>query len=177
MLYYGIITFPFLSLDGCTTDAAEPSNGDHGQVIVSNTAFCARGKVGSMSEEGDEASSAPAGAASDQHRVAGAVRVLEGEEKKTKPHAVRSGGDSCSGGGEGGDDGGDGDDGGSGSGSGSGSGGGGGVTVTARGLVAGDPTANCMGVPNTGNGGAGPHYTWTQTLAEVVIMIPVPLGQ
>ncbi len=30
--------------------------------------------------------------------------------------------------------------------------------------------------PNAGNGGKGPHYEWTQTLKDLVVTVPVPLG-
>ena len=31
--------------------------------------------------------------------------------------------------------------------------------------------------PSVGNGGKGPHHEWTQTLKDLVIMVPVPLGR
>lgn len=30
--------------------------------------------------------------------------------------------------------------------------------------------------PNSGNGGQGPNYTWTQTLSEVTVTVPIPEG-
>lgn len=38
------------------------------------------------------------------------------------------------------------------------------------------PEAPVKDKPNSGNGGNGPGYVWTQTLSEVTVTIPVPAG-
>ena len=51
-------------------------------------------------------------------------------------------------------------------------------TPTPEAAEAAEEAPKSTGVaPSVGNGGRGPNYTWTQTLKDLVIMVPVPLGR